>query len=105
MHLRRPTPIAVFIVPLAALAVASCGGDSGSTGPSNNPYGLTASGPGVLSVTPLDTSTLFAATPLGALAPPGHVLPTDHIYLYFVDPWTGQQQFNDCRRARCCWSR
>ena len=97
VHLRRPTPITVFIVALAALAVASCGGDSGSTGPSNNPYGLTASGPGVLSVTPLDTSTLIAATPLGALAPPGHVLPTDHIYLYFVDPWNGQQQLNDCR--------
>jgi hypothetical protein len=51
----------------------------------------------VLSVSPLDTNTLVAATPLGALAPPGHVLPTDHVYLYFVDAWNGQQQNNDCR--------
>jgi hypothetical protein len=62
----------------------------------DNPYGITATGPGVLSVLPLDSSTFVAATPLGALNPPGHVLPTDHVYLYFVDPWGGQQQLNDC---------
>ena len=80
------------------LALAACGG-GGSVAPDNqgNPYGITATGPGVLSVSPLDTSTLIAATPLGMLAPPGHVLPTDHVYLYFVDAWGGQQQNNDCR--------
>lgn len=82
-----------------AFACVACGSGSDTTGPSatDNPYGLTETGPGVLSVSPLDTSTLMAATPLGALAPPGHVLPTDHVYLYFVDAWNGQQQLNDCR--------
>ena len=50
----------------------------------------------MLSVSPLDTSTIFAITPLGKMAPPGHVLPTDHIYISFVDPWGGNQQNNDC---------
>jgi hypothetical protein len=82
-----------------ALSVVACGGHTDSTSPPDwsNPYGLTTSGPGVLSVTPLDTSTWYASTPLGALAPPGHVLPTDHVYLYFVDAWNGQQQNSDCR--------
>lgn len=95
MHAR--TLVNLLLLP----ALAACGGDSAGTGPSNNsnnnPYGITATGPGVLSVTPLDTSTLFAGTPLGNMAPPGHVLPTDHVYLYFVDAWGGQQQSNDCR--------
>lgn len=87
---------------MAALpfAVGACGdGGSASSGPvtDDERNGITATGPGVLSVSPLDTSTLVATTPLGALAPPGHVLPTDHVYMYFVDPWSGQQQNNDCR--------
>jgi hypothetical protein len=83
---------------ILALVLSACG-DGNGTGPTedSNPYGFTTSGPGVLSVSPLDTSTLVAATPLGMMAPPGHVLPTDHVYLYFVDAWGGQQQNNDCR--------
>lgn len=81
-------------------AVGACGDGGGSSaGPQtdDNRYGITATGPGVLTVSPLDTGTLIATTPLGALAPPGHVLPTDHVYMYFVDPWGNQQQNNDCR--------
>lgn len=81
------------------LVTAACGdgaGNSTGTVTDDNRYGITATGPGVLSVSPLDTGTLKATTPLGALAPPGHVLPTDHVYMYFVDPWGGQQQNNDC---------
>ncbi len=96
--MRLPNAIASLVL-LSATGSSCGGGGSGSTGPSdsNNPYGLTTTGPGVLSVTPLDTTTIFAITPLGSLAPPGHVLPTDHIYISFVDPWSGQQQNNDCR--------
>lgn len=84
---------------VGVISLAACSGDGVHTAPDdgNNPYGLTATGPGVLSVTPLDTSTWYASTPLGALAPPGHVLPTDHVYLYFVNAWGGQQQNADCR--------
>ncbi len=95
----RPTRLTIGLLALSVLA--SCGGDKG-TGTSSgdnssyNPYGLTTSGPGVLSVSPLDTTTVFAASPLGMLAPPGHVLPTDHVYISFVDPWGGNQQANDC---------
>ncbi len=82
---------------LTALALTACG--SGGGGDTNNSVtaSITTTGPGVLSVSPLDTSTLFYATPLGSLAPPGHVLPTDHVYLYFVDPWSNQVLSNDCR--------
>ena len=80
------------------LALAACGGGHGPTSPNdNNPFGLTTTGPGVLSVSPLDTATVYAASPLGNLGPPGHVLPTDHVYISFVNPWSGQQQNNDCR--------
>jgi len=71
------------------LSLLACGGGGGSSGGNGGDIitaGITATGPGVLSVSPLDTSTLIWATPLGSLAPPGHVLPTDHVYLMFVDP-------------------
>ena len=85
------------LTPALCLALAACGGHETTSPPDgNNPYGLTNTGPGVLSVTPLDTTTIFAITPLGQVAPPGHTLPTDHIYISFVDPWNGQQQLNDC---------
>ena len=72
---------------LASLVVAcGGGGGSGNSGTTNNPYGITATGAGVLSVSPLDTATLVYATTMGKMAPPAHVLPTDHVYLYFVDP-------------------
>lgn len=86
--------------PIAALALLSaCGGghDTSSPRDDDNPYGLTGSGPVPLTVFPLDMSTVVAITPLGKLAPPGHVLPTDHIYVMFVDPWGGNQLANDCR--------
>jgi hypothetical protein len=70
----------VFAV--TAIALQACGGGvgggSGSTG-NSVPDGVVGTGPGVLSASPLDLSTLIAATPLGMLAPPGHVLPTDHV--------------------------
>ena len=82
---------------LLALALTGCGdGENSNSGSNNNPYGLTTTGPGVLSASPLDAATLVYATPLGKLSPPGHVLATDHVYLSFVDPWSPQQQNNDC---------
>jgi hypothetical protein len=82
---------------LTTLFAVACG-DGAHTGPqdADNPFGLVETGPGVLSVSPLDTATLVYTSPLGYLAPPGHVLPTDHVYLSFVDPFGGNQQFNDC---------
>lgn len=94
-----------FAVLMSCLLVAACGGGGGGGGggagsgaSTDNSFGITATGPGVLSVSPLATSTLVYATPLGSLNPPGHTLPTDHTYLYFVDPWNGHQQDNDCSK-------
>jgi hypothetical protein len=83
---------------LSTCALAACGGGR-ATAPDDgaNPYGFATSGPAQLTVSPLDTATIFAITPLGQLSPPGHVLPTDHIYISFVDTWGGSQQNNDCR--------
>jgi hypothetical protein len=91
--------------PLTAIillaACAACGGgahDITSAGDNYNPYGLVTTGPGLLTVSPIDTSQVIAASPLGSLAPPGHVLPTDHVYISFVDPWNGNQFANDCSK-------
>lgn len=83
---------------LASGALAACGGGR-TTAPNdgNNPHGFTNTGPVQLTVSPVDTATIFAVTSLGQVAPPGHVLPTDHIYISFVDPWSGARQNNDCR--------
>ena len=92
--MRRPIP---SFASLCLVLAAGC--DAAGTKPTDNgdnPYGLTLTGPGVLSVSPLDTTTIYSITPLGKVAPPGHVLPTDHIYISFVDAWSGQQQLNDC---------
>jgi hypothetical protein len=97
LAVRAVHPLRVAVACTTLAGTLACG-DGASSGPVDNPYGITASGPGVLTVSPLDTSTHVWSTPLGALAPPGHVLPTDHVYLYFVDPWSGQQQNNDCSR-------
>ena len=96
----RAVTLAVTLVSVAA-SVAGCGDrSSGPTGSNDNPYGITATGPGVLSVSPIDTSLVISTTPLGSIAPPGHVLPTDHVYISFVDAYGGNQQNNDCTSKR-----
>jgi hypothetical protein len=85
------------LLALGALVLCGACGSHETTAPNNdNPYGLTATGPGQFTVLPLDSSTLVSGTPLGYLAPPGHVLPTDHVYLNFVNPWSGSATPPDC---------
>lgn len=91
-------PLLTSMLLLVLAACSGGGSNSNSNASGNNPWGLTTSGPGVLSASPLDTSTLVYATPLGKLSPPGHVLPTDHVYLSFVDPWNNQVQNQDCSK-------
>ena len=83
------------------LGLTACGG-GGSGAPTSsstdNPFGITATGPGILSISPIDTSQVRAASPLGKLGPPDHTLPTDHVYISFVDAWSGNQQNNDCSK-------
>jgi len=42
------------------------------------------SGPGSFTNSPMKFADIMFATPLGNLNPPGHTLPTDHIYFYYV---------------------
>ncbi len=66
----------LFIV---AFFFSSCENDE-ITKPSNS------SGPITFMLSPVDTSKISQATPLGNLNPPGHTFPTDHIYFYLNDP-------------------
>lgn len=88
------------VLSLVVLVAACGGGGSGgpTSGPNDNPYGVTATGPGVLSVSPIDTSRVIATTPLGNLNPPDHTLPTDHVYISFVDAFNGNVQNADCSK-------
>jgi hypothetical protein len=70
---------------------ASCGGTSSGvpTSPSTGGSGLPQ---GTLSLTHalVDSAAIRWITPLGNLNPPGHTLPTDHIYFYIADPDAGE---------------
>ena len=69
---------------VGTIAVA-CGGRSSSTmtGPSSN------SGPFSFTALPIALDAFYFITPMGNLNPPGHALPTDHIYFYFANGGAG----------------
>jgi hypothetical protein len=77
----RPTLYLTTIV----LATA-CG--AGSKGPTETGKGYEppieppAGGVAAFTAAPIDLSRIRIITALGNLGPPGHVLPTDHAYLY-----------------------
>ena len=79
---------------LAGLALLQgCGGHGGGGGTSG-PYPYTdvlppADGVAQFSVVPVAPVPGFSLTALGSLNPPGHVLPTDHVYFYSWDLSTG----------------
>jgi len=60
-----------------ACALASCGSGRSPT----SPFGSGATSL-IFSVSPIAESAIEFITPLGNLNPPGHTLPTDHIYFY-----------------------
>lgn len=71
-------------------ALVACSGNSGSGGNGSNggtstdPISTLAdcSGSELFSTPPVALSDTVGIVPLGALNPPGHVFPTDHIYFY-----------------------
>ena len=76
------TAVALAVV---VLGTSACGDN---TGPSQIPKGLANCGASpMLTVSPIDVGSIRDLTPLGNLNPPGHTLPTDH--LYFYAPYTG----------------
>ncbi|MEP7384119.1 MAG: hypothetical protein ABI910_20745 [Gemmatimonadota bacterium] len=69
-----------------SLLLAACGGDSGNAISPTHP--VVDPPPGAVAaftVSPVALDSVAIITPLGNLAPPGHVLPTDHAYMYAVD--------------------
>lgn len=74
----------VFVTLIAGVGCGSSG--SGPTSPSTaqTPSGLGATFNFTRS--PIDPSAILFITPLGNLNPPGHTLPTDHIYFYHHAP-------------------
>jgi hypothetical protein len=74
-----------------ALLVAACGGSSNTspTTPTTDPLAGYPAGALSLTASPINQSAILWITPLGNLNPPGHTLPTDHIYFYFANPNVG----------------
>src|SRR4051794_32714151 len=66
------------------------GGSHTPPGGGNNPItpALASCGSSttLFSVSPVPDADLLGWVPLGQLAPPGHLFPTDHQYLYINDP-------------------
>ncbi len=80
---------------LAAGALLSCGGGGGGGGGTSGTgtgapisSGLASCGTGnaLFSVPPMALNQIVGWEPLGHMGPPGHTFPTDHQYLYFIDP-------------------
>ena len=74
---------AAFLLTPVALVVV-CGCHTSTTGPSavSPPSGAVAQ----FTVSPIDSNTPGSLTALGNLDPPGHVLPSDHVYFTSAVP-------------------
>ena len=71
-----------FVAWLLMVACAACGG-GGSGGPTDdNSIKPPPNGVAQFTALPVDISRTPLLTPLGNLNPPGHTLPTDHVYFY-----------------------
>lgn len=79
------TALILFASSLAACSGSSGGGGNGNGGGSpDDPLATLAdcSGSEFFNTSPIAVSDIVGVVPLGALNPPGHVFPTDHIYFY-----------------------
>lgn len=76
-----------------AALMSACGGGDKSSPVSpvvpSSPQPSSA-GPFAFKVSPVPVDQIRFIVPLGNLNPPGHTLPTDHIYFYVADPALGE---------------
>ena len=90
------------ITALFAAAISiGCGGDMNTPG-NQGPYPFTnvpppPNGVAQFSVLPVSIAPGLTLTALGSLSPPGHVLPTDHVYFYDWDLSAGHGSASDVR--------
>ena len=75
-----------LLVLTASVGVASCHKEPHNPADLGSAFDLGISGPGTFNFSPVKISDIAYATPLGNLNPPGHTLPSDHIYFYLVNP-------------------
>ena len=80
--LRRVVVMGATLVAAATLLSCRPKANNNPNGPSNTPGGDTLPPPLVLSHSPLEPSAITDIVPLGNLNPPGHTLPTNHIYFF-----------------------
>jgi hypothetical protein len=79
--MKLPTILALgFLI----LLCTSCKKESIDDTPTNESNTLSL--PSSFLVSPLEIKEIRFITPLGNLNPPGHTVPTDHIYFYFTNP-------------------
>lgn len=81
----------------AVLAAAACGGGSATPTSPSAPAAALSTEPFAFHVSPVAVDQVRFIVPLGSLNPPGHTLPTDHVYLYVADPALGET--GDSRRT------
>jgi hypothetical protein len=103
---KRPRRSAVALLSLFAIAVllVACGGSVADPGnhADHGPYPFTnvpapANGVSQFSMLPVGIASGLSLTALGSLNPPGHVLPTDHVYFYDGDLAAGHPFGADTR--------
>lgn len=74
-----------------AIGLAACGSSGGgSKTPIDPTMAGVSAGPFSFSVSPVALDQIRYIVPLGNLNPPGHTLPTDHIYFFIADPNAGE---------------
>lgn len=79
--MRRSLLIMAVLLALAEHS-AACGSNSTTTSPTSSSIQAPADGVAQFTVIPVDLLPPGGLTALGSLNPPGHVLPTDHVYFY-----------------------
>jgi len=75
------------------LVTAACGGSATAPDTTSTPTNPGAGFPSAtlsLTASPIAQSAIRWITPLGNLNPPGHTLPTNHIYFYIANPNGGE---------------
>jgi hypothetical protein len=73
----------IWLLAFGCLGLAGCGSSaSGPTSPSSSAASSSLGSTFTFTRSPIDTNLIEFITPLGNLNPPGHTLPTDHIYFY-----------------------
>lgn len=87
MSLRHIFRARVWWIALTALLwIVACKKNADNPGSPADTFDMGVSGPGTFTYSPLKISDIQFATPLGNLNPPGHTLPSDHVYFYWVNP-------------------